>query len=285
MASLVRRVVSFPLVRLVLVLLAVGLVAAPIAAALHFAKLGSLLATEAVMAGATLFGLWVVTRFVERRPFWETFLPWREAPRSLAIGFALGGALIALVVGTLAALGMYRVTGLGGSGVGLVGTLLEALLFFFMVAVFEEALFRGVIFRLFEEMLGTWAAFAVSALFFGFAHLGAPHASLVAAIAIAVEAGILLGAIYLQHRTLWLPIGVHWAWNFAEGPIFGTSVSGSGQGHTLLTSETTGAPILTGGAFGPEAGLVAAVICTAAGVFFCVRAFQKKLTMAPMWKR
>lgn len=283
--SLVRRVVSFPLTRLVLILLAAGAFALPVVVALHLAKLGSASVVEGVMAVATLCGLWVVVRFVERRPFWDTFLPLTEAPRSLAGGFALGAALIALVVGALAVLGAYRVTGLGGSGAGLVATLLGALLFYLVVAVFEEALFRGVVFRLFEEMLGTWAALAVSALLFGLAHWSAPHASLFSSVAIAVEAGILLGAIYVQRRTLWLPIGVHWAWNFAEGPVFGSKVSGTAHGATLLVSETTGAAILTGGEFGPEAGLVAVVTCTAAGVFFCVRAAREKLTVAPMWKR
>ncbi len=66
----------------------------------------------------------------------------------------------------------------------------------------------------------------ISALFFGFGHRGNPGATWVSSLAIAVEAGALLAAAYVATRSLWMPIGLHWAWNLFEGPVWGTPVSG-----------------------------------------------------------
>jgi hypothetical protein len=84
-------------------------------------------------------------------------------------------------------------------------------------------------------------------------HLLNPDASLWGAIAIAVEAGGILAAAYAATRNLWIPIGVHFGWNFAEAGIFGTEVSGNGKNDGLLHGVTSGSTLLTGGKFGSEA--------------------------------
>jgi hypothetical protein len=71
-----------------------------------------------------------------------------------------------------------------------------------------------------------------------------------------VEAGLLLGAAYKYSGTLWLPIGIHWAWNFTQGNIFGFEVSGKDLGASLLKSTVSGPDWLTGGAFGAEASVI-----------------------------
>jgi len=76
----------------------------------------------------------------------------------------------------------------------------------------------------------------------------------------------LLGAAYALTGRLWLPIGLHLGWNFAEGSIFGMAVSGGSQKGSLITGELHGSNLLTGGVFGPEASIVAVVVCLTAAI-------------------
>jgi uncharacterized protein len=93
---------------------------------------------------------------------------------------------------------------------------------------------------------------------FGLIHLANPGATLFGALAIAVEAGVLLGAAYALTRTIWFAVGIHLAWNFMEGGVFSTTVSGTHNAFQgLLRSELTGPELLTGGGFGPEASVAA----------------------------
>src|SRR5205085_1853499 len=127
--------------------------------------------------------------------------------------------------------------------------------------------FRGVIFRITEESLGTWIALAISSLLFGGAHLLNPHSTLAAASAIAIEAGLLLGAAYVLTRSLWLGIAIHAAWNFAEEGLFGVADSGQvSKTGGLLIPKITGPTVLTGGIWGPEMSIVAVLLCTTAGI-------------------
>ncbi|MGO4423409.1 CPBP family glutamic-type intramembrane protease, partial [Streptomyces sp. MCAF7] len=102
---------------------------------------------------------------------------------------------------------------------------------------------------------GTWIALALTGVLFGLSHLLNPHASLWGAIAIAIEAGGMLGAAYAATRNLWVPIGLHFGWNFAISAIFSTEVSGNGTPKGLLDSATSGPAPITGGDFGPEGSL------------------------------
>jgi len=95
------------------------------------------------------------------------------------------------------------------------------------VAFIEEVLVRGLLFRLIEECLGSWWALAISAVLFGLAHLSNDNATWFAALGLGLQAGGLLGAAYLLSRSLWLPIGIHWAWNGIQGGVFGGALSGN----------------------------------------------------------
>jgi CAAX protease family protein len=152
-----------------------------------------------------------------------------------------------------------------------------------VAAVGEETLMRGVLFRIVERSLGSWIALALSAALFGALHGFNAGATVLSSIAIALEAGVLLAAAYMCSRRLWLPIGVHTGWNFTEGGVFGASVSG-GQEHGMLASVFRGPDLLTGGAFGPEASLVAVVVCLALGVAFIVLAVRRGRVLAPYWR-
>lgn len=130
------------------------------------------------------------------------------------------------------------------------------------VAVIEEVLFRGVVFRILEERAGTVAALVASSILFGAIHLVNVNATLWGTLAIAMTGGVMLAAAYVVTRSLWLPIGLHFAWNFTHAGIFGVVLSGSGTPpHGLLNTTLSGPSLLTGGTFGPEASLVALLVC------------------------
>jgi uncharacterized protein len=192
----------------------------------------------------------------------------------------LGAALFSMVVLELALGGFYRIVALH-----VTPDLGMAALLLLPGAAAEELFFRGVIFRLVEEWTGTWIALAVSAAIFGFAHAANPGATWLSTLAIALEAGVLLAAAFVATRNLWFPIGLHFAWNFFEGPVFGAQVSG----HTFLTNalgaRISGPTILTGGAFGPEAGLFAIVTCLLAAVALLKYATQRSSIVSPAWKK
>jgi membrane protease YdiL (CAAX protease family) len=224
-----------------------------------------------------VFGYWLFTHFIERKPFADFGLP--GAAKEWLFGIAIGAGVMSLVVGIIALFGGYKVVGQNGPEV-LIGVLGVAII----SGITEEILFRGIIFRFFEQWLGSIAALSISALLFGLAHLGNPGSSWLAAFAIAIEAGIMLGAIYMLTRRLWAAIGLHMAWNSVQGGVFGIKVSGTDV-PGLLISKSSGSELLTGGAFGAEASLPAIILCTAVGVYFLWRAKQKGQVVAPSLHR
>ena len=216
-------------------------------------------------------------RAVERRRPDELSGP--GAARELGAGIAVGAGLLAISIGIIAALGHYRVT-----AVNPVSAIGPALAMSLSAGYIEEVLFRGVLFRIVEESLGTWIALAITSLLFGFAHALNPNATLFSSFAIALEAGILLGAAYVLTRRLWFVIGIHFAWNFCQGGVFGVSVSGLAT-DGLLESELSGPALLTGGQFGAEASIITLVLGAAAGAWFLVRSARRGRFVAPFWAR
>jgi membrane protease YdiL (CAAX protease family) len=222
-------------------------------------------------------GYWLFTHFIERKPFADFGLP--GAAKEWLFGIAIGAGVMSLVVGIIALFGGYKVVGQNGPEV-LIGVLGVAII----SGITEEILFRGIIFRFFEQWLGSISALSISALLFGLAHIGNPGSSWLAAFAIAIEAGIMLGAIYMLTRRLWAAIGLHMAWNSVQGGVFGIKVSGTDV-PGLLISKSSGSELLTGGAFGAEASVPAIILCTAVGVYFLWRAKQKARIVAPSLHR
>lgn len=203
---------------------------------------------------------WVVGRTERRSP---TELAWKGAGFPMGWGVLIGIALFGAVIGNITFNGGYAVKGVGSvtGAVGVFGLMAAA-------AVTEELLFRGVLFRIIEERSGTWIALVLTGVLFGLSHLFNPHASLWGAIAIAIEAGGMLAAAYAATRNLWVPIGLHFGWNFAAGGIFSTEVSGNGTQQGLLDATTSGPALITGGEFGPEASLPAVFFCVVVTVVF-----------------
>ncbi len=203
-----------------------------------------------------------------------------QALRNLGIGLGAGFLVFSLAVGVAAILGVYRITGEGDAS-ALLPALIGPAIF---AAVSEELIFRGILFRWIEEFGGSWMALLLTSAFFGAAHLANPNASPIAAVGIAFEAGVMLGAAYMLTRSLWLPMGIHAAWNFTQGEIYDIPVSGT-KVHGLLVAKLTGDPLLTGNGFGLEASLIAIVIATLFGLFLLWLAIRKGEVIKPWWVR
>jgi len=136
-----------------------------------------------------------------------------------------------------------------------------------------------------EEMAGTWIAIIIQAALFGLVHAGNENATAFSTFAIAVEAGILLVAVYMLTRRLWMAIGLHFAWNWVQGPFFGIPVSGHDI-NGLFETTITGPEYLSGGAFGAEASIIALITCTLVGLVILFRAIKiPGNVVKPMWQR
>lgn len=227
------------------------------------------LAAELLVCLLMILAYRAAVRALERRAAAEIALG--GSLRLLIPGALLGGALFTSVYAILWAAGIARVEGSGALG-GAIGALGAAC----AAAVAEEIIFRGALYRIVAERLGTTAALVFSAALFGLLHAANHGATVTSSVAIALEAGVLLAAAYAATRTLWLPIGIHFGWNFTEGGIFGAVVSG-GHSRGLLKIALAGPDLWTGGAFGPEASLVAVLVCLVAAALLIRRAVRRGL--------
>ncbi len=183
-------------------------------------------------------------------------IPLNRFAQDTAKGLGIGFAFFSIVVLIMMLFGSYRIDSMTDKPMHIV----SAFFLFLLVGTGEEIMFRGVLFRWIDEKWGYVAALIVSSVIFGLIHISEPSATLWSSLAIAVEAGLLLGAAYKYSETLWLPIGIHWAWNFTQGNIFGFSVSGNNAGVSLLKSTVIGPDWLTGGSFGAEASVIAPLL-------------------------
>jgi uncharacterized protein len=276
--SLYRRILDFTFVRLLVGILVVGVPGGVFTALVYQMGLPKEMAGVVSAVGIAGIGLLCYSLYVkyveQRRP---DELSTEFAPRELSAGIAGGILLLSSVVALLALLGNARFTGANSPAI-LVGPVAMAL----SSGVFEELLIRGILFRVVERGLGTWISMGVSAAFFGAAHMANPGASLFTSAAIALEAGIMLAAAYTATRRLWLPIGIHFGWNFAQGGIFGIAVSGNPVAG-LLKTELSGPELLSGGGFGAEGSLVAVVVCVLAGVALVWLTIRRGNVVEPYW--
>jgi membrane protease YdiL (CAAX protease family) len=277
-----RRIVDYPLVAMViavvLVLLTVGISAfladrvPPLAGFTANMRFGVICAILLVLVYK------LVIRHLGEHPRDDYRDP--KAVQHLLLGIAAGFVVFSIAVAAAAVLGVYRITGWGDL-TDLLPALISSAMF---PAVSEELLFRGILFRWIEEFGGSWAALFLTSAFFGASHLLNPHATPIAAIGIAFEAGVMLGAAYMLTRSLWLPMGIHAAWNFAQGEVYDIPVSGTPV-HGLLTAKLEGPPLLTGAGFGLEASLTAIVVATLFGLWLVWLAVKRDEVMAPRWVR
>jgi membrane protease YdiL (CAAX protease family) len=185
--------------------------------------------------------------------------------RELGLGLLIGAVMILLVAALEGILGVAHFTQGGVPPARLWHWAAGLLLFGFIAAANEELVFRGYPFQRLVEAVGAVGAVGLCAALFAIMHLGNPHHTWISTLNTALV-GIPLAVAYLRTRLLWLPIGIHFAWNFVQGLVLGLPVSGVQVPYPLFRAEVSGNPLLTGGNYGPEASLLAtAVVLLATG--------------------
>lgn len=274
------RALQFPLTRLIvlggIVFYMMAWTETRIQALKDSPVIGVVIAIVMALAAMAVYAAW--GKVIERRAVTELSLP--GAGREWAIGGLIGIGLYTGCVLALMVLGMYQIQGLNP-----LSYMIPAAAMAVKSSVFEELVFRGVLFKSVEDMAGSWIAILVSSLVFGFLHLLNPDATIAGATYIAIEAGLLLAAAYLVTRRLWMAIGYHMLWNYVQSAVFSGIVSGGVALPGLLQQKTEGPTVFTGGSFGMEQSIFALILCTAAGAVMLVIAMRRGHMVPAPWNR
>jgi membrane protease YdiL (CAAX protease family) len=227
------------------------------------------------LLGAALGAGYLCTKFLEG-------LPWRSLGltfhtgwfRDLSIGFAVGfGSLVIAVA--IASRGLHF--SFTTAGPATVRSLIGSLVLLFAAALAEEAMFRGYGLQTLSRAKLAWLGVLLTSVPFGLAHLSNPNVVPFVTFANTALAGIWLAAAYLRTRSLWLPLGVHWSWNWALGWFFGLPISGINLvSNPLLQGQESGPKWLTGGTYGIEGG----VACTISLIIVTIFLWRTSLVSA-----
>ena len=242
-----------------------GLLAMALISGLNSAGSGVLALVGAVLA---VLAYTLVMHLVARRSTPEIARP--GAAREALHGAALGAGFIGVSVALITLFGVYSFTWSGRSLWSVLGSVLVVGV---GAAVTEELMFRGFALQALEQLFSSRTAVVVTGMFFGVAHLLNPGANLWSALAIAIEAGVLLGVAFLWRRSIWFVVGLHFAWNSTE-QLLGIPVSGKAA-EGLLTADVSGPALLTGGSFGLEASIIPVLLGVALTVPMFVAARRR----------
>lgn len=207
---------------------------------------------------AVTLSVYIARRWLDKRSFESLGLKvtqqtWIDILMGIGITFVQMGFIYVVMLG----LGWLTFTGFAWN-FDPIGMVISNVLIFFIVFIFvgwnEELLSRGYHLQTIASGINLFWGVVISSAVFGLLHLGNPNASWISAAGI-FFAGIYLAYGYVRTKQLWLSIGLHIGWNFFEGVVFGFPVSGLDI-YPLLRIKVTGPDLWTGGAFGPEAGLI-----------------------------
>ncbi len=214
---------------------------------------------------AGVYGLlWLWVRFVEKRPYRTLGLTGRRRAAAFGRGFAAGFLMFAVVAGGMLPAGWQVVSAWRGGqpqvwlnvGIMLLGWLVQG--------PAEELLFRGWALPVLGARYGLWPGALLSAIMFAGLHSLNPNLSIIAMLNLFLF-GLFTALYALQEESVWGVFGLHAAWNWAQGNIFGMAVSGAPvAGGSLLVLQENGPNWLTGGLFGPEGGLAVTIVLAGA---------------------
>ena len=221
-----------------------------------------------IVSALAIISYIIFFKYYEKRAVTELCI--KGLAKNLIIGTLIGFVLQALTI-----LVIYLNGGFNIIAVNPVLYIIIPLTVAFTIAIIEEILVRGIIFRIIEEKLGSYISLTISAVIFGALHLINPNSTLLSGLCITF-AGFLLGAAFIYSRNLWFPIAIHFAWNFVQSGIFGAAVSGNAARKSLITSEISGNILITGGNFGPEGSLQATLFCLIATIMLLILCIRKK---------
>ena len=224
--------------------------------------------SENITVLALLLTLVIIGRFVDKRPFSDYgFRMGKQWLWDFVFGLFLGALLMIGIFSTEYALGWVQIAGFLHSpgSISFIPAIFIALILFIGGAFLEEIMTRGYLlhnlaeglnFKFWRPAIALILAWLISSSLFGLMHLGNPNATAVSTANLML-AGLFLGLGYILTNNLALPIGLHLAWNFFQGNVFGFPVSGTSfNSVTFIAIDQRGPELWTGGAFGPEAGII-----------------------------
>lgn len=220
----------------------------------HPGVVGYILLESSMLLGA-LTAIIIMLR-LERRPFSDLGLIVKGHVRGLWYGLLIPVVLYGVGFGLTYALGEIEVTGFVFKPMDL----LMSLVFFLLVAFFEEIMMRGYILgRLLHTRMNKFLSLFISSALFALMHIFNPEIDFMPMLNLML-AGMMLGASYLYTRNLCFPISLHLFWNWIQGPILGYQVSGNNFSTSMLTLHMPEENVLNGGAFGFEGSLICTVL-------------------------
>jgi membrane protease YdiL (CAAX protease family) len=208
----------------------------------------------------------MVTFVDRRRPGVLGFALDPAAAKDSAAGLGIGGAMLVAAVALLAVAKMARWVADEGTMPEYVAALATSFAFLAVAAAAEEAVFRGYAVQALVEGVGVWPAVVGSSALFALLHANNPNVTPVA-LANIFLAGVMLAVAYLRTRSLWFATAVHLGWNWTMASLLDFPVSGIMMNMPLYTARETGPDWVTGGPFGPEAGLAASLTIVAGTVW------------------
>jgi len=222
--------------------------------------LGEMVLEFGVLTAGLLIATAIMMRWIEKRPFSAIGLPpGKEMWRGWLLGAAIGAAFMALIVVVQTVVGWLRPAPDPGTVTGWLGVQAGMALMFAVAAAAEELMLRGYIFQVLVEGMGAWPAVIVTSVLFALAHMDNPNIDAIALVNIGL-AGVVLAGAYLRTRSLWVAIGLHWAWNWVMAGWFDLPVSGIEFDVPGYDTVELGPDTFTGGVFGPEAGFVLTMV-------------------------
>ena len=222
--------------------------------------------SQLLMLAALIAATYIMTRFVNMKPFGAIGLSLHPAMmRQFGSGLLLGLVMMASVYCVEMLCGFVVLSWKGLAIWKVLWVLVSSLAIFGVAALMEEVAFRGYLFQTLIQGITFLPATLLMTLFFCAAHLRNPGVSTLSIVNIAL-AGVWLSVAYMKTRSLWLPFGLHWSWNFAQTTVFGYPTSGGTfEGQRVFDAVQAGPDWMTGGSFGPEGGIlstIALVACT-----------------------
>lgn len=212
-----------------------------------------------------LIFLWV--RFVEKRKFSSIGFDSNNFILKYILGFVIGILMMSATVALLYFFGLITIENNASSIIGnfVLSSILLAIPAWMIQSAMEEILVRGWLMNVLGAKYTPIIGLVVSAVFFGLIHLENAGISFIAILNI-ILVGLFLGLCVIKTNNLWVVCGIHAAWNFSQGNIYGFEVSGSKSvAGSIFNFKLRGSELLSGGTFGPEAGLCATIvllICT-----------------------
>jgi len=280
-----KRAIQFPMVRMAIALLALS--PAIIAFNLVYGRFidpqsrwtswrGDMGAV--IIVGLTVYCYRFYVKLLEKRQAHEVRR--QGCGIETGIGFVVGAVLVVLTMLVILLAGSSYEIESANARV----TLIHAVFVFGMLAFFEELMFRGILLRLFEELLGTWLSIVLVAVAFGAVHLVHAEATLLSSAAIALQDLVLSGAFVLT-RKVWLSWGIHWGWNFTQDGVLGMPNSSVDVLPSLFNPEISGPIWLTGGVFGIELSAVGVILNVVAGLVLIKLAIDRRQILRPIWNR